>query len=265
VADVFVEQADHDVLQEVTSADLGDGDPRGNARLREVLCGWLATTRRVPPTRTASSSSPGTGQSRWRTLASRRPGRAGPLGSAARPGVRRRSRAGRRGAGTDRARNRAAHPGPPVPHRCGPVTAPAACAVGMGQAGSSLKTTTTPSTATTACRYAPCSPRPPDHVAHTGSTSKTLAPACAWAGSSHQQTCSGAPPPARHGVSRRGVRPAPAGRTDLNETRLVPDDRPGRHMCYVGGQHWVAREAEGQPEYVGVPGRHPGDDVAGER
>jgi hypothetical protein len=29
VADVFVEQADRDVLQEVTSADLGYGDPRG--------------------------------------------------------------------------------------------------------------------------------------------------------------------------------------------------------------------------------------------
>jgi GntR family transcriptional regulator / MocR family aminotransferase len=47
VADVFVEQADRDVLKEVTSADLGYGDPRGNARLREVLCGWLATTRGV--------------------------------------------------------------------------------------------------------------------------------------------------------------------------------------------------------------------------
>ena len=29
------------------AADLGYGDPRGNARLREVLCGWLATTRGV--------------------------------------------------------------------------------------------------------------------------------------------------------------------------------------------------------------------------
>jgi hypothetical protein len=26
---------------------VGYGDPRGNARLREVLCGWLATTRGV--------------------------------------------------------------------------------------------------------------------------------------------------------------------------------------------------------------------------
>ena len=29
------------------AADLGYGDPRGNAPLREVLCGWLATTRGV--------------------------------------------------------------------------------------------------------------------------------------------------------------------------------------------------------------------------
>ena len=69
------------------AADLGYGDPRGNARLREVLCGWLATTRgvRTDPDgiivvagqRAIAVDDPGL---------PRRPGRAGPLGSAVIPG-----------------------------------------------------------------------------------------------------------------------------------------------------------------------------------
>jgi hypothetical protein len=98
-------------------------------------------------------------------------------------------------------------------------------------------------------------PAAPDHVAHTGSTSETLAPGMrlGWLVPPADLQRSAAASPAR-GV-RAGIRPAPAGRTDLNGTRLVPDDRPGRQMSYVGGQRWVARESEGQPEYVGVPGR----------
>lgn len=49
--------------------NVGYGDPRGNARLREVLCGWLATTRGVRTDPDASSSPPGRGRSRWRTRA----------------------------------------------------------------------------------------------------------------------------------------------------------------------------------------------------
>lgn len=51
------------------AADFGYGDPRGNARLREVLCGQLATTRGVRTDPDASSSPPGRGRSRWRTRA----------------------------------------------------------------------------------------------------------------------------------------------------------------------------------------------------
>lgn len=40
-------RAERTVLQQATTADLGYGDPRGSARLREVLVGRLATTRGV--------------------------------------------------------------------------------------------------------------------------------------------------------------------------------------------------------------------------
>ena len=40
-------RAERAVLRSVTSSDLGYGDPRGSARLRDVLAGWLASTRGV--------------------------------------------------------------------------------------------------------------------------------------------------------------------------------------------------------------------------
>jgi GntR family transcriptional regulator/MocR family aminotransferase len=40
-------RAERAVLQSMSAADLGYGDPRGNARLRELLSHWLATTRGV--------------------------------------------------------------------------------------------------------------------------------------------------------------------------------------------------------------------------
>ncbi len=40
-------RAERSVLRDMTSADLGYGDPRGSPRLRAVLAGWLATTRGV--------------------------------------------------------------------------------------------------------------------------------------------------------------------------------------------------------------------------
>lgn len=40
-------RAERAVLSEVGSADLGYGDPRGHPRLRQVLSGWLARTRAV--------------------------------------------------------------------------------------------------------------------------------------------------------------------------------------------------------------------------
>jgi len=40
-------RAERAVLQDMSAADLGYGDPRGSARLRAVLTGWLATTRGV--------------------------------------------------------------------------------------------------------------------------------------------------------------------------------------------------------------------------
>ena len=40
-------RAERAVLQDMTAADLGYGDPRGSRRLREVLAAWLATTRGV--------------------------------------------------------------------------------------------------------------------------------------------------------------------------------------------------------------------------
>ena len=40
-------RAERAVLRDMTATDLGYGDPRGSRRLREVLAGWLATTRGV--------------------------------------------------------------------------------------------------------------------------------------------------------------------------------------------------------------------------
>jgi GntR family transcriptional regulator/MocR family aminotransferase len=40
-------RAERAVLHDMSATDLGYGDPRGNPRLREVLSGWLATTRGV--------------------------------------------------------------------------------------------------------------------------------------------------------------------------------------------------------------------------
>jgi GntR family transcriptional regulator/MocR family aminotransferase len=40
-------RAERAVLQDMSTTDLGYGDPRGSPRLREVLSGWLATTRGV--------------------------------------------------------------------------------------------------------------------------------------------------------------------------------------------------------------------------
>lgn len=40
-------RAERTVLQDMSAADLGYGDPRGNPRLREVLSRWLATSRGV--------------------------------------------------------------------------------------------------------------------------------------------------------------------------------------------------------------------------
>jgi GntR family transcriptional regulator/MocR family aminotransferase len=40
-------RAERAVLRDMTSADLNYGDPRGSRRLREVLAGWLATVRGV--------------------------------------------------------------------------------------------------------------------------------------------------------------------------------------------------------------------------
>ncbi len=40
-------RAERAVLSQVTAADLGYGDPRGSARLRQELAGWLARTRGV--------------------------------------------------------------------------------------------------------------------------------------------------------------------------------------------------------------------------
>ena len=182
-------------LREAPDRALGYPDPRGAPELRRALAAHLRRVRGVvaDPARSSSAPAPRRGSRCSRGAAGARHGGRGP-GAAAAPGDPRRPRralcrcrwTGRRaraelGAlGAGGARRGAGHAGPPVADRRGAVARAPRGAARLGaraRAGWSSRTTTTPSTATTARRSARCRAWRPTGCVYMGTVSKTLAPA----------------------------------------------------------------------------------------
>ena len=202
-------RAERAALARTPDAELGYGDPRGTVALRTALATWLARSRgvRADPSAIVVVNGVAQGLALLAQVLARRGvttvGVRGPgLAGHARPAGTVGTRAPRRPGGRPRAATSTPSPGPGVgpssrpprtstrPASCSPRRAAAHSWTGPGTAASSSRTTTTPSTATTARRWPRSRRSPPSTSVYAGQRVEDCWPRpCGWAGWSPRRTC----------------------------------------------------------------------------